>query len=122
MSTENFAFSAHKVSTIAPLYDTVLASDMSFDNRTLNSGLILLNDNMKSAGIRPRWAKVYAIGPDQHDVKVGQWILVSHGRWSRGINIEDSTGEKTIRKVDNKDILLVSDVPVDDQTMSDKVY
>lgn len=122
MSKDNFAFSAHKVSTITPLYDTILVSDMEFDNRTLNSGLILLNDNMKSQGIRPRWAKVFAIGPDQHDVNVGQWIMVSHGRWSRGINIEDENGEHTIRKVDNKDIMLISDTRVDDQTMSDKVY
>jgi hypothetical protein len=46
--------------------------------------------------------------------------MVSHGRWSRGIKIEDENGEVTIRKVDPKDILLVSDEPVQDATMSDK--
>ena len=47
--------------------------------------------------------------------------MISHGRWTRGMKIEDDEGEKTIRKVDNNDILLVSDEPVNDLTMSDKV-
>ena len=48
--------------------------------------------------------------------------MISHGRWTRGIDIEDETGKKTIRKIDPNDILLVSDEPVNDDTMSDKVY
>jgi hypothetical protein len=47
--------------------------------------------------------------------------MVAHGRWTRGLKIEDETGEKTIRKVDTNDILLVSDDPVNDHTMSNKV-
>ena len=93
---------------------------MSFDIRITNSGILLPNDDMKSSGIRPRWAKVYAIGPDQTDVKVGQYVLISHGRWTRGVTIEDIEGEKTIRRVDPNDILMVSDEPVQDDTMSDK--
>jgi hypothetical protein len=46
--------------------------------------------------------------------------MISHGRWTRGLKIIDEEGEKTIRKVDTKDILLVSDEPVNDLTMSDK--
>jgi hypothetical protein len=55
------------------------------------------------------------------DLKEGQYILVSHGRWSRGIEIEDETGTKTIRRVDNNDILMVSDELMNDETFSDKV-
>lgn len=79
------------------------------------------DDDMKSAGIRPRWARVYAVGPDVVDVKVDDYICIAHGRWSRGQTIEDEDGVKTIRKVDPNDILLVSDVPVNDYTMSDKI-
>lgn len=118
---KTLAFGAHKVKRIIPLNDTILVSDMQFDERLSNGGIVLLNDDMKSAGIRPRWAKVYAIGPKQQDVQIGQFILISHGRWTRGVKIEDSEGEKTIRKVDPKDILLVSDEMVNDSTMSDKV-
>ncbi len=122
MQESKFAFSPHKVKKILPLRDSIIVSDMTFEERISNGGIIILNDDMKSSGIRPRWAKVYAVGPDQKDVKVGQYILISHGRWTRGIKIEDDEGVRTIRKVDNNDILMVSDEPVNDQTMSDKVY
>jgi hypothetical protein len=94
---------------------------MNFEGRTLTSGIILPGDNGKSSGIRPRWGRVYAIGPEQQDVTVGQWICVAHGRWTRGIEIEDDTGVKTIRRIDPKDILLISDEQPDDDTMSDAV-
>jgi hypothetical protein len=64
---------------------------------------------------------VYAIGPDQLDVKIGQWICVAHGRWTRGIDIEDEDGKKTLRRIDPDDILMVSDTFVEDDTMSDAV-
>lgn len=113
-------FAATKVKAIKPLHDTILVSDMTFDERVSEGGIILRNDDMKSVGIRPRWAKVYAIGPKVMDLSVGQWVLISHGRWTRGIKIQDSTGAHTIRKVDPNDLLLVSDEPVQDYTMSDK--
>jgi co-chaperonin GroES (HSP10) len=122
MQESKFAFSPHKVKKILPLRDNIIVSDMTFEERISNGGIIILNDDMKSSGIRPRWAKVYAVGPDQKDVQVGQYILISHGRWTRGIKIEDDEGVRTIRKVDNNDILMVSDELVNDQTMSDEVY
>jgi len=111
---------AYKVKQLKPLNDTIIVSDMHFGERLSQGGIILRNDDTKSLGIRPRWAKVYAVGPEQKDVKEGQYIMVDHGRWTRGIKIEDEDGEQIIRKVDPKDVLLVSDEPVDDYTMSDK--
>jgi co-chaperonin GroES (HSP10) len=119
---DKFAYEPHKVSSLTPLNDTIIVCDMKFDVRISSGGIIIPNDDMKSSGIRPRWAKVYAIGPDQMDIQVGQYILISHGRWTRGIKIDDGDGEKTIRKVDPNDILLVSDEPREDETMSDKVF
>ena len=116
------AFAPTKIGNIAPLGSTIIVTDMKFDVRISHGGIILPNDDMKSSGIRPRWARVYATGPEQMDVKVGEYILISHGRWTRGIKIEDQDGEKVIRKVDPNDILLVSNEPMDDETMSDKVY
>ena len=72
-------------------------------------------------GIRPRWAKVYAVGPLQKDVEVGQYILVKHGRWTRGIQVEINGEELDVRRVDPNDILLVSDEPQNDDTFSDAV-
>jgi hypothetical protein len=107
------AFAAHLVerAKIKTIRNHVLVYDMAFDGRTLNSGIILLNDNGKGYGIRPRWGRVYAVGPDQHDVVPDQWIMVAHGRWTRGIKIQDEHGEKTLRRIDPDDILLVSDSP-----------
>jgi hypothetical protein len=53
---------------------------------------------------------------------VGQWICVAHGRWTRGVEVEDEAGPKTIRKIDPKDILLVTDQQPQDDTMSDAVH
>jgi co-chaperonin GroES (HSP10) len=117
------AFSAHRLNRnqIRPLNDSVIVSDMVFDQRISRGGIVLLNDNGSTAGIRPRWAQVYATGPDQQDVAVGQWVCVAHGRWTRGIDVEDESGKKTLRRVDPKDIMIVSDEPVQDDTFSEAV-
>jgi co-chaperonin GroES (HSP10) len=119
------AFEPHKFnkSQFKPIGEHVIVCDMTFDERISRGGIIIPNDDMKSAGIRPRWAKIYAVGPDQTDPELieGKWICISHGRWTRGVDIEDEEGKKTIRRVDINDILLVSDEPVNDFTMSDKV-
>ena len=120
---KKLAFDPHKLnkSQIHPLNNSVIVSDMLFDQRITSAGIILPNDNGTGSGIRPRWGQVYAVGPDQIDVLVGQWICVAHGRWTRGIDIEDENGKKTLRRIDPDDILMVSDTFVEDDTMSDAV-
>ena len=115
------AFSPNIIRGITPLHDNTIVCDLVFDERVTRNGIVLINDNKKSAGIRPRWCRVYAVGPEQHDVSVGQYILIAHGRWTRGVKIDDGTGEKTIHRVDNADILLVSDEPVFDEIMGGMV-
>lgn len=109
-----------EVKDIKAIKDTILVSDMVFDERKSAGGIVLVNDDMKSSGIRPRWGKIFALGPDVTDLEIGQYICISHGRWTRGIKININGEEVTIRKVDPKDILLVSDDPVNDATLSDK--
>jgi len=92
--------------TVVPLRDNVLVKEMNFSERKTKAGIILLSDDAKSTGIRPRWGRVYAIGPKQEDISVGQYLLIEHGRWSRGVKISDDV----IRLVDTKAILAVSDV------------
>ena len=69
---------------------------------------------------------MYAVGPKQTDVQVGQWIMVAHGRWTRGIDIDDGqvAHKRTIRKIDPKDILLVSNSETrpQDDTQSTAVH
>ena len=79
------------------------------EKRTKN-GIIILDDDGKERGIRERWAQVYAKGSDVDDIEVGQWVLIKHGRWSRGIDINVAGTKATIRQADYPDaILLVSD-------------
>jgi co-chaperonin GroES (HSP10) len=118
------AFSPHKINKhqLRALHDHVIVSEMTFDQRITSGGLILLNDNGTTLGIRPRWGQVYAVGSEQKDVQVGQWICVAHGRWTRGLDIEDETGLRTIRRIDPEDILLISDTQPQDDTMSTAVH
>jgi co-chaperonin GroES (HSP10) len=121
-SIMKLAYEPHKLerSQIRPLKDSIIVADMNFEERTVG-GLVIVSDDGKNSGIRPRWAQVYAVGSDQREIQVGQWVCVAHGRWTRGVDIEDETGRHTIRKVDNNDIMMVSDTRVSDETMSDRV-
>ena len=94
---------------ITPLKKRVLVSDMHFGETRSKGGIILVDDDGSESGIHPRWAKVYAIGNKQEDVKVGQWILVSHGRWSRALKVKKNNVELEVRMIDEDDILLVSE-------------
>ena len=94
---------------ITPLKKRVLVSDMHFGETRSKGGIILVDDDGSESGIHPRWAKVYAIGNKQEDVKVGQWILVSHGRWSRALKVKKDNIELEVRMIDENDILLLSD-------------
>jgi co-chaperonin GroES (HSP10) len=105
------------IGKIIPIRDNILVSDMNFDQRTTAGGIVLLSDDGKSEGVRHRWGKVWAIGPEQKDVEVGQWILLEHGRWTRGVTIEDENGNDiVIRRADVNAILMVSDEDPGDNT------
>ena len=94
---------------ITPLKKRVLVCKMHFGETKSKGGIILIDDDGSEGGIHPRWAEVYAIGNKQDDVKVGQWILVSHGRWSRALKVKKDNVELEVRMIDEDDILLVSD-------------
>lgn len=87
----------------------VIVTDMSFDEIKTSSGIILRSDDGKLHGIKPRWGKVYKVGPEQKYISEGQWILIEHGRWTRKIKIHDGESEKSIQKVDLDAILAISD-------------
>ena len=113
---------ATPIQEIRALKDHVIVTDMNFSGRQLSSGIVLLGDDGKTSGIRPRWAQVYAVGPKQTDVEPGQWVLVAHGRWTRGSKIEVDGKELTIRRIDPNDILMVSDSePSSDDNISTAV-
>jgi co-chaperonin GroES (HSP10) len=98
---------------LRPIHDKVIVTDLEHGEKKTKAGIIVLDDSTVAAGeraIRPRWARVYAVGPEQTDVKQDQWILLEHGRWSLGQDITDTNGE-TIRiwLADHESILAVAD-------------
>ena len=91
---------------------------MSFEEQTTASGIVIRSDDGKSHGVKSRWGRVWAIGPEQTEVKIGEWIYVEHGRWTRGIKVEDNVKEIVIRKVDTDSILLQTDEKPNDVYIS----
>jgi hypothetical protein len=121
-SSNKFKF-VNQVKSIIPLKNHVIVTDMNFSGRQLSSGIVLLGDDGKTDGIRPRWAKVYAIGPEQEDVAVGQWVLIEHGRWTRGIEVEIDGETLMLRRADPDCIIFVSDEEPDtDDIISTAVH
>lgn len=96
---------------LRPVRNRVIVSDMEFGEQKTKSGLIISSDDGNVRGIYPRWGKVYAKGKENKDpYEVGDWVLIEHGRWTRGVLIEDEGEEKTLRMVETESILMWSDV------------
>lgn len=99
-----------KLSQIKPVRAHILVSDMNFGEQKTTGGIILKSDDGKSEGVKPRWCRVRAVGIEQTSVKVGEWVLVEHGRWTRGLELlEDDGTVVTVRRVDENGILMSAD-------------
>lgn len=97
---------------LKPIKSRVLVTDMNFDDYKTESGLIIPGDDGKVHGIKARWGRVLAVGPKgPSELKPDDWILIQHGRWSRGLKMQDpNTKEiKKIWMVEAESILLVGD-------------
>lgn len=94
--------------TLKPIRDKVIVHNMNFGEQKSAGGILVLGDDGKDRGIYPRWGQVFAVGPEHKEVfTVGDWILMEHGRWTRGVTLElENKEETTIRMVDNKCILM----------------
>ena len=91
---------------LRPLKNKIIVHNFEKGLRTLNSGIVLLNDDGKEHGIRARWAQIYEVGPKIKYLEKDQWVLIEHGRWTHGLKIEE---DLTVYGVDNAAILAVSD-------------
>lgn len=97
-------------SKLRPIRNNIVIVDMDFGEQVTSGGLVLMSDDGKSEGVKSRWGKIYSVGPEQTDVKPGEWILLEHGRWSRGFTVLDDDGmDMTIRRADPNGIIVVSD-------------
>lgn len=109
---------------IKPLKDKVIVHNMEFGEQRTRAGLIIPNDDGKVTGVHPRWGQVFAKGPENDDpYNVGDWILVEHGRWTRGIEIQENDDDEpvTIRMVETKSIMMWNDTKPNDAQMGESM-
>jgi co-chaperonin GroES (HSP10) len=98
------------IGKLIPIRDNILITEMDFGEQTTAGGIFILSDDGKSEGVKSRWGRVWAVGPQQKDVVVGEWILLEHGRWTRGVTVVEEDGtEIIIRRADLNAILAVSE-------------
>lgn len=107
---------------LQPVQNRVIVSDMHFGEQVTKGGLILRNDDGTTRGIYPRWGKVYAKGSkNTDDYNIGDWILIEHGRWTRGITVDDGDGEKVLRMVEAESVLAVSEEKPNDVSIGEEI-
>ena len=95
---------------VRPLSKDLLVINMDMGEMKTAGGIVIQSDDGKAHGVKPRWAEVYKVGDScDLDVKVGQWVLIEHGRWTRKIKINDGDGEKEFQKVETTSVIAVSD-------------
>jgi len=97
-----------KGDTFHPLKDKVFVSDLDAGMHLTSAGIIIPDDAMKERGIRDRWARVYAVGPEITDIQSGEWVLVKHGRWTTGIDLELTSGNVRVWAVDYPENVLIA--------------
>lgn len=103
-----------KVSEFKPLHDKIFVTNLESGVRLTRGGLIIPDDNMSERGVHSRWGQVYSVGDEVDYVTPGEWVLIEHGRWTVGIDLEINNEIIKIWHIENKSILLVSDTnPLD---------
>lgn len=103
------------------LGDKILVKAMEFGVSKTAGGIIRPDDEMTVQGARPRWCQVLAVGPKVNNIKAGQYLVVEHGRWTRGFDMFENNKTIKVRMVDNNDIILVSDQPSQEYEQSEKI-
>lgn len=94
--------------TVKAFGNRVLAEmiDSPENFKRTKSGLYISDKDGSADAIRPRWFKVYSVGEEVNEVAPGQYVYVEHGRWSKGMKVDD---DLKLYLLDNKDMLMVSD-------------
>ncbi|OUU16008.1 MAG: hypothetical protein CBC05_09100 [Crocinitomicaceae bacterium TMED45] len=102
---------------IRPLRNKILVKSIDQGMRKSKGGIILPStDKLEqgAGGIRPRWAEVYAVGSEIDFLKPGDFVLMEHGRWTKGVQVEDDGEEFDLRVADPEGILGTSDARPED--------
>lgn|SRR5574344_2058640 len=99
---------AYEYSSLDAIKDHILVIDMEGGEKVTN-GIIRLDDTtFNDYNIKPRWAKVYRVGPKVDFVSEGEYVLISHGQWTKRIEITVNNEKLNVQKIKSTEILLVS--------------
>jgi len=98
----------NEIKNVTPMPKSILGR-VQFGERVTKGGIFLKDDNGKSEGIYPRWAKVWKVGTEITDVNPGDWVMVEHGRWSFETKIQLNGSEFTFFKIDPNGIMFVNE-------------
>mgnify|MGYP003896548111 CR=1 FL=1 len=102
---ENYEFHTN----FKALGDKVIAKMVDgFGFKKTAGGIIHREEDASIDAIKSRWFEITHCGPEQKDVRVGEFVLVAHGRWTPGFRIDKLVDEKYYM-LDNKEMLAVSD-------------
>ncbi len=115
---------------ITPTHDGVIVDivDRDVTQKKLANGKVLhlISDDTFGAhdptsgtthsGIRPRWARVLAVGPKTHgEVVPGDLVLCDYGKWSRGFPLgRDGLEIVRVWRIKVTDISLIAPDPGDE--------
>lgn len=71
------------------LPSTAYVECMEYGVRKTSFGFEIPAEKMDHLGefIRPRWAKVYWKADDINTFDIGDWVLISYGRWSTSLKL-----------------------------------
>jgi hypothetical protein len=93
---------------LLPLKKNVFVTDLDHGPRVTKRGIIIPDDDMKNRGIRPRWGRVFAVGPEVDDLVPGDWVFVEHGRWTNGIDLALPEGTVRVWRVEYPNAVLMA--------------
>ena len=91
-----------------PTKKNVFVTELESGPTITRSGLIILDDNMTERGIKARWGRVWAVGPEVDDLAVGDWILTMHGRWTLGIDLVIAGQAERVWRVEYPESVLLA--------------
>lgn len=86
--------------------NTLFVEELEHGEKKTDWGFIIPEEKMDFEGnfIHPRWAKVLYKADNLKDIDVGDWVLISYGRWSSSILATIHGEEKNIWYISEKSL------------------
>lgn len=86
-------------------------------NGDIHNGIIHLDDSWTDVE-RERWARVWKVGPNQTEIKAGDWVLLRDVKWDGITYVNTNFTEDYIMSIDYDNISIVSEIEPEDKRTS----